>query len=98
MPIDLHFICPLRQNWKALGENRFQTGNWYVSEAVATEAVGGRIYLHEKQSAEAWHGGTIVEMRPSELPDRYVFTYVVDAPFRVKCKTGWGQEKAIIRR
>ena len=57
-----------------------------------------RDYLHEKQDAAAWHGGTIIEWRIApEEPERKKFKYRVDGPFRVKCHSGWGREKAIIR-
>jgi hypothetical protein len=97
MSTDLHFVCPHRKNWTKIDESTFETGRWSVSEATAREAVGGRIYLHETQSAPAWHGGTIRAWRA--LPTgRVFFTYAVDGPFRTVCKDGWGQEKATIRR
>jgi hypothetical protein len=80
-----------------LGPNLFETGNWTVAKKTAQEAVGGRFYLHERQSDPAWHGGTITRWRPSAEPDRQIFTYIVDGPFRVRCTTGWSQEMAIVR-
>ncbi len=97
MPTDLHFICKHGLNHEHLEGNAFETGEWVVSEQVADEAVGGRIYLHERQNDPAWHGGTITAWRTEE-DDRKVFSYVVDGPFRVRCTENWGREKAIIRR
>jgi hypothetical protein len=96
--IDLHFICPHQKNWSKVEPTLFETGKWKIGEKTAAEAVGGRIYLHEKQSEPAWHGGTIISWRRSDIADRQIFTYSVDGPFRVVCTTGWGREKAIVRR
>jgi hypothetical protein len=99
MPTDIHLICKHGDRFSKIGDATFETGNWYgITDATADEAIGGRIYLHERQRDPAWHGGTIRAWRPSEEPGRKVFTYVVDGPFRVRLKEGWGQEKAIIRR
>jgi hypothetical protein len=100
MPTDLHFICRHQHqlNWVKLGPTQFETGNWIVGERTAAEAVGGRIYLHERQSDAAWHGGTITAWRNSNEPGRIIFTYILDGPFRVKCPEGWAREAAIIRR
>jgi hypothetical protein len=98
MPTDLHFICQHRQNHRSLGNQVFETWEWSVSDEVAQEAVGGRLYLHEHQKRPAWHGGTITGWRPSGTPGRKIFTYTVDEPFRIICPGNWGQEKAIVRR
>jgi hypothetical protein len=98
MPVDLHFICPHQHQWTKLGPNLFETGNWTIAERTANEAIGGRIYLHERQRISAWHGGTITRWRRSDEPGRLIFTYEVDGPFRVTCTEGWGQERAIVRR
>jgi hypothetical protein len=99
MPTDLHFICQHRQNHRSLGNQVFETWEWYVSDEVAQEAIGGRLYLHEQQKRPPWHGGTITGWRPSDTPGRKIFTYTVDRPFRdVVCPENWGQEKAIVRR
>ena len=100
MPVDLHFICKLRKRWsKAEVPNTFNTGNWAIAEATAEEAVGGHIYLHEKQAAPAWHGGLIIGWRSSPEPDRLIFTYQTTGDdFRLVCEEGWGREKAIISR
>lgn len=101
MPTDLHFICRHGRSHRKVGQQIYETGNWAVSPEVAEQAIGGRVYLHERQDEAAWHGGTITAWRHAEENServRVVFTYVVDQPFRVKCKEGWGQEKAIIRR
>jgi hypothetical protein len=64
---------------------------------LAAAALGGRIFLHEKQDEAAWHGGTITGYRRSDEEGRVVFTFHMDGPFRIKCAGGWGQEKAIVR-
>ena len=67
MPTDLHYICQHQLNWRKLDQlNHFETGNWVASVATADEAIRGRIYLHETQRGEAWHGGTIISWRPSD--------------------------------
>jgi hypothetical protein len=99
MPVDLHYVCRHQECWTRLDAAQFETGNWTCSDETADDAIGGRIYLHETRSAPAWHGGTITNWRPAQdLPDKVVFTYSVDGPFRVVLKKGWGQERAIIRR
>ena len=95
--MNIHLICKQGDGHENLGSQVFETGNWAISEKVAAEAVGGRVYLHEKQDEPAWHGGTVTGWRPSKEEGRVVFTYHVDGPFRVKCPGGWGREKAIIR-
>jgi hypothetical protein len=97
MPTDLHFICKNGDCWRKLGAEEFETGDWYVSDDKAQEAVGGRIYLHEDQNSLAWHGGTIT-FRHYGHDDRKVFRYTVDGNFRVPCLGNWAQEKAIVHR
>lgn len=80
-----------------LDRKHFETGNWVMAEDIAKEALGGRIYLHERQDQPAWHGGTIINWRPSEKPKRVIFSYILDGDFRVRCEGNWGQEKAIVR-
>jgi hypothetical protein len=70
MAVDLHFICPHQLHWKKVNQDVFETGNWTIAEPTATEAVGGRIYLHETQRGAAWHGGTIIGWGPSEEAGR----------------------------
>jgi hypothetical protein len=101
MVVHLHFICKQGLNHKKIANQVYETGNWQISEKIADESIGGRIYLHEKQDQPAWHGGTIISWRISDRAyarQRLVFTYSVDSPFRIKCDEGWGQEKAILRR
>ena len=70
-----------------------------MTDEVAEEALGGRLYLHAARAEEAYYGGTIQAWRRSdEDPKRKVFTYLVDGPFRIRCPEKWGQEKAIVRR
>ncbi len=98
MAVDLHFICKHGENHRRLELQRYETGDWVVSDATADEAIGGRVYLHERQDEPAWHGGTILGWRAADEPERKVFTYAVDGPFRIRCSGAWGREKAIVRR
>lgn len=98
MPVDLHFICKQGENHFHLRNQIHETGNWVVSDEVADQAVGGRLYLHERQAASAWHGGTILRWHRSLNESRKIFTYKVDGEFRIACPGGWAQEKAIVRR
>ncbi|MDP4026838.1 hypothetical protein Q8W71_30020 [Methylobacterium sp. NEAU 140] len=95
--IDLHFICPQGLNHRRVEESVYESGNWAVSDERADEAVGGRIYLHEKQRERSWHGGTILSWRPFDA-SRKVFTYRAEGQIRVLCPGGWGQEQATVRR
>lgn len=95
--LDLHFICPQGLNHRRIEETTYESGNWNVIDATADEAVGGRIYLHERQDAPSWHGGTIKSWRATG-GERKVFTYVAEGEIRVRCLEGWGQEKAYVRR
>lgn len=96
--IDLHFVCKKQKNWTKLDANMFETGNWKVGNKAANEAIGGRVYLHERQNDIAWHGGTIIEWRLLSNSTRKIFTYRLDGNFDVRCTSGWGNEKAIVRR
>jgi hypothetical protein len=96
--MELHFICRHGKHHADLGGQLFESGNWAVGNAAAEAALGGRIYLHERQDAPAWHGGTIVGWRINpNAPKRKVFRYRVDGPFQVTHRSGWGREKAIVR-
>ena len=103
MPVDLHFICPHQDHWARLEKSSLKREigrlpSKTIAEQTAEQALGGRIYLHERKRAPAWHGGTITRWRRADEPGRPIFTHVVDGPFRVTCADGWGQEKAIVRR
>ena len=98
MVVDLHFICTYGENHRRIEHQRYETGDWVVSDVTADEAVGGRVYLHERQDEPAWHGGTVLGWRPADEAERKIFTYAVDAPFRIRCPGPWGREKAIVRR
>lgn len=101
MTIDLHFVCKQGLNHRCVAKEtkEYESGNWIVADDIADGAVGGRVYLHEAQAAEAWHGGTIISWsRAPDEPARKVFRYRVEGPFRVRLREGWGQEKAIVRR
>lgn len=98
MPVDLHYICKHGDNHQKIGDQLFETGNWTATDQLADEAIGGRIYLHEKQNENAWHGGTVTQWRNASDGKRKVFTFLVDGPFRIKCSENWAQERAIIRR
>jgi hypothetical protein len=94
MPTDLHLVCPPGQMLKPitsgllvpLGDDlsdAFETGDWPgISTEEADASVGGRLYLHASQSAEAWHGGTIIEWRvASVLPcETKIFRFSADVP------------------
>lgn len=96
--MELHLICKHGDRHSRIEGQTYETGNWSISDDTANELIGGRIFLHEKQDEAAWHGGAIKSWRVSpEDPTRKVFTYEVDGPFRIKCKSGWGREKAIVR-
>lgn len=99
MPTDIHLICQQGARHTNLGNPVWETGNWVVSDTQADNLVGGRVYLHSNQAEPAWHGGTIQSWRiaPDE-PGRKIFRYVVDGDFRIKCRAGWGQEKAVVQR
>ena len=97
MPIELHFICKQGDNHEILGDDIYKSGNWAVSDATAQEAVGGRIYLHEKQSDKSWHGGTILSWEPYPNTNRKIFKYLADGEIGVYCKDNWAQKAAIIR-
>lgn len=97
MSLRLHFVCKQGMNHKKIGDQLFETGNWSVTEKLAEESIGGKIFLHEKQDAPAWHGGTITAWRHAGEEGRIIFTFYVDAPFRIKCTENWGREKAILR-
>ena len=96
--VDLHFVCKKHKNWTELDANVFESGNWVVADKVAKDAIGGRLYLHEKQNDIALHGGTIVEWRKFNDSRRKIFTYRLDGDFKVCCPGRWGNEKAIVRR
>ncbi|RWP14866.1 MAG: hypothetical protein EOR01_30620 [Mesorhizobium sp.] len=99
MALELHFVCPHGLNHvHKREEEQFESGNWVVSNNLADEALGGRIFLHETQSSPAWHGGKVVGWRDSAKEGRKVFTYVVDGPFRFVCRENWAQEKSVVRK
>jgi hypothetical protein len=98
MAVDLHYICKHGLNHKHLGDQVHESGEWTATAETAQEAVGGRIYLHERQKDRAWHGGTIISWRLAPDGERKIFTYKVDGDFRISCPGNWGQERAIIRR
>jgi hypothetical protein len=98
MTVDLHFICKHGLNHEHLGDQVHESGEWVATDEVASEAVGGRLYLHEHQQDRAWHGGTILNWRLAGDDRRKIFTYKVDSDFRIRCPGHWGQEKAIVRR
>jgi len=99
--VDLHLLCKQGQRNKRVGPEptRYETGTWPVTDEVAEEAIGGRVYLHAARAEEAYYGGTIQAWRAAaDDPKRKSFEYVVDGPFRIRCPEKWGQEKAIVRR
>src|SRR5258708_25956143 len=98
MPSDLHYICKHGLNHRHLGEQMHESGDWTASDDLASQAVGGRFYLHEHQKGRAWHGGTIVSLRFAPDGRRKVFIYKVDREFRVGCPGKWARQKAVVRR
>jgi hypothetical protein len=60
--------------------------------------LGGRIYLHERQSDVAWHGATIKFWHYADGSNRKVFNYVEDGDYRVMCTGTWARETATVRR
>jgi hypothetical protein len=99
MPMDLHFICKDGDGLRQISDKVFETGEWVTSDAVAQEAIGGRIHLHRTQKNPAWHCGKITWWHYSEGGERKIFTYEHDGSAEgVVCTENWGQEQAIIRR
>src|SRR5688572_8155123 len=97
---DIHFTCKHRLNWERLDAGVFRTGTWKVADTTADEIVNtdGRVYLHEHQDENAWHGGKVISWeRDPVRPERKWFSYVVDQPFRFRCPGVWSQEKSIVR-
>jgi hypothetical protein len=98
MPVDLHYICQRGENHRMVWDKVFDTGNWTALERTCELAVGGRVFLHEKQKSPAWHGGTIVGYRSAPTPEshRKVFTYEDDIDYRVLCPVTWSQQSAVV--
>ncbi len=100
MPTDLHFIARVEEQdenrWCQIDEVTFETGHWEITEQVADEA--GRVFLHNQQRDLAWHGGRIVDWRPSRHAGRKIFKYVYDKTIHTEPPpTNWGRELAIVR-
>jgi hypothetical protein len=36
MPVDLHYICKRGENYKYLGEDMFETGNWTATNSLSS--------------------------------------------------------------
>jgi hypothetical protein len=98
--LELHFVCKHDNNHRRFGNQNYESGSWRIADATADEAIGGRIYLHEMQDQAAWRGGTITGWcRCQDDPERKIFQYHIDdGNFRIRCREGWGREKAILRR
>jgi hypothetical protein len=99
MPTDIHVICPHKLNWRRIEGNVFESEDWRVATRTAEEArtSGGRFYLHEHKADPAWHGGSTTEWILVPESGRLIFRYVMDGPFRVRCREGWSQSMAIVR-
>lgn len=98
MPVDFHYICKRGENFRLVRAGVFDTGNWTADVRVCRLAIGGRIFLHEKQRVPAWHGGTIIAFREAPSPEshRKVFTYQADLEnFRILCPVPWAQQSAV---
>jgi hypothetical protein len=82
----LHVICHRSpdgisyQDLTPLGNDRWLSEAWPVTEAEARALVGGRLYSHTRKEAPSTFGGTILEARRSEkYPESgYAFTFVAD--------------------
>jgi hypothetical protein len=98
MPTDIHCICKTGESHEPQADGSFASGKWRLSDELAEELVGGCIYLHEKQKAVAWHGGTIKFWHYAEDSGRKVFYYVVDGDYQIVRPENWAQEMAIVRR
>jgi hypothetical protein len=99
MPIDLHYICKRGENYKYLGADTFETGNWVATNLLSSLAEGGRIFLHVAQKEPAWIGGTMLRYRSAPSPEnsRKIFVCRRDFDYKIRCHALWGREKAIAR-
>lgn len=80
----------------------YESGDWKVSETIAQELVGGRIYLHSHQSDPSFFGGKITAHRAIKEGDnagRIIFTFhsLLECKDVTTSKSGWGREKKIVR-
>jgi hypothetical protein len=98
MPVDIHYICKRGENHRLVWTGIFDTGNWTLDVSTCKMAIGGRIFLHEKQKLPAWHGGTITGYRAAPSPEihRKIFTYESDIDFRVLCPIPWSRQRAVV--
>jgi hypothetical protein len=71
MPVDLHYICQRGENHRMVWDKVFDTGNWTALKRTCELAIGGRVFLHERQKSPAWHGGTIVGYRSAPTPETH---------------------------
>jgi hypothetical protein len=99
MPVDLHYICKRGENYRYLGEDMFETGNWVATNLLSSLALGGRVFLHVAQKEPAWYGGTILRYRSAPSPEssRKIFACRRDFDYKVLCPSRWGREKAVAR-
>ncbi len=79
-------------------EGVWETGNWWVSKAVAEQMIGKRIYIHSGQKLPSHQGGEVlsVQMSPASAEKRtkrFVFTFRALPECQGVTTDGWGNEK-----
>lgn len=73
----VHFLCRGRLHLhKVIDSPDYESGNWPVSEAEASELVGGMIYLHETKAERSYFGGRINSFRAIVTDDPNPFRIV----------------------
>ena len=98
MPVDLHYICKQGENFKWLGGDIFDTGNWTASDELSSLVMnGGRIFLHTAQKEPAWHGGSLIDFRAAPAPEenRKIFRCRREFDYKILCEATWSQQKAV---
>jgi hypothetical protein len=98
MPVDLHYICKRGENFRWLGGDTFETGNWTAADDLSSLVMdGGRVFLHTAQKEPAWHGGSLIDFHAAPSPEgkRKVFRCRRDFDYKVLCEATWGQQMAV---
>jgi len=54
-----HFKCIDRLGIKGLGNNKYSSEAWDISEEDARRLVGGKIYFHTTKSEKSYFGGHV---------------------------------------
>jgi hypothetical protein len=74
-----------------LSDGRYESGNWKVAVAVAEQAAGAEIHLHERQGSASWIAGRIDGWRrPADEPGRVVFSFAREDALCREEPDGWG--------